>query len=221
MNVQLLKVGATAQPVVTMDRLTGRVDEIVAMAARMQPFPAGGNHYPGLRRLFTEEDGEASAYLAFCLRRVAPVLERFFGARAFRCLEASFSMVTTAADALTPQQRAPHFDSLDPGYVAVLHYLRPCDGTAFYRQRATGIEALAVENLAAYRDGIAREQRRGGYIAGTDASYERIGAVEGLADRVAIYRGALLHSGIIPEGMALSDDPLHGRLTANIFVHLQ
>lgn len=42
--------------------------------------------------------------------------------------------------------------------------------------------------------------------------------VEGKIDRVVIYRGSLLHSGIIPPGAELSSDPRYGRLTANLFV---
>ena len=37
-------------------------------------------------------------------------------------------------------------------------------------------------------------------------------------DRLVIYQGSLLHSGIIPPGMSFSADPREGRLTANIFV---
>ena len=44
------------------------------------------------------------------------------------------------------------------------------------------------------------------------------GIVEGVADRLVIYRGSLLHSGIIAPGTPLSADPRHGRLTANLFV---
>jgi len=40
--------------------------------------------------------------------------------------------------------RIPNFDSTDPNYLALLHYLRvpPDTGTAFFRQRSTGIERL-------------------------------------------------------------------------------
>jgi hypothetical protein len=57
-----------------------------------------------------------------------------------------------------------------------------------------------------------------GYIGGSDQYFEQIGAVEGIADRLIIYQGSLLHSGIIPPGMSFSSDPREGRLTANIFV---
>ena len=42
-----------------------------------------------------------------------------------------------------------------------------------------------------------------------------------MPDRLVIYRGALLHSGIIPNGMKFSADPRQGRLTANLFIRIQ
>ncbi|WP_260600382.1 DUF6445 family protein [Sphingomonas endolithica] len=43
-------------------------------------------------------------------------------------------------------------------------------------------------------------------------------AVAGIPDRLVIYRGALLHSGIIPPDMPFSANPHAARLTANIFI---
>jgi len=60
--------------------------------------------------------------------------------------------------------------------------------------------------------------RGSGYITGSDASYEQIEAIEAVPDRLLIYQGSLLHSGIIPKGMTFSPDPKVGRLTANLFV---
>jgi hypothetical protein len=57
-----------------------------------------------------------------------------------------------------------------------------------------------------------------GYILGSNPHYEQIGAVEAVPDRLIIYQGSLLHSGIIPPGMNRSANPHEGRLTANIFV---
>jgi hypothetical protein len=59
---------------------------------------------------------------------------------------------------------------------------------------------------------------RTGYIRGSDALFEQIDAIEAVPDRLLIYQGSLLHSGIIPKGMTLSADPRKGRLTANVFV---
>ncbi len=140
----------------------------------------------------------------------------------FDLIEASFSMITAPPATLLPAQRAPHFDSTDPDYIAILHYLSdtPGTGTAFYRQRATGIEVVDEANLSRFvttarRDAAARPAT---YINGTDAHFEQIAAVEGVPDRLVIYRGNLLHSGIIPLDMSMSDNPRIGRLTANLFV---
>ena len=45
-----------------------------------------------------------------------------------------------------------------------------------------------------------------------------IGEVEARPDRLVLYRGRLLHSGVIPAPQALSDDPKTGRLTINMFL---
>lgn len=205
------------------DEFSGRLPSIVDLAAAMAPFPRiAGNHYPGVRRHIVESDEAAFAYVGETLRMAAPFIGGAFDTDAFDLIEASFSMVTAPPATLSPAQRAPHFDSTDPDHIAVLHYLSdtPGTGTAFYRQRATGIELVDDANVAAFvatakRDASARPAA---YINATDAHYEQIGAVEVRPDRLVIYRGSLLHSGIIPPDMAMSGDPRVGRLTANLFV---
>ena len=106
----------------------------------------------------------------------------------------------------------------------MLHYLRVPEGsgTAFYRQRSTGIERVTDKNVDTFvrtaQADAAGLPKDSGYIHGSDAFFEQIGAVEAVPDRLVIYQGSLLHSGIIPEGMTFSADPRVGRLTANIFV---
>ena len=221
MKPSLLRVGAVQAPVVVVDDFTGEPAAIVELAAALTPFPRAGNHYPGLRRQIGRADG-ANAYVERALRAAAPFIAGAFGARRFDLIEASFSMVTAPPDALSPPQRAPHFDATDPDYLALLHYLSDTAGTAFYRQRATGIERVDQANAPRFI-AAARSESAGstGYIAASDERFEQIGAVEGRADRLVIYQGALLHSGIIPPGMTFSDDPRLGRLTANFFVQLR
>ena len=95
-------------------------------------------------------------------------------------------------------------------------------GTAFYRHRATGIERVTEANFDGFvsmaRAEAAKLPAESGYMHGSDEYYEQIGAVEAVPDRLLIYRGSMLHSGIIPEGMSFSADPREGRLTANYFV---
>ena len=214
-------IGARQSPVVVIDDATGDFAGVIEIAAALAPFGASaGNHYPGLRRAITAEDGPASAYVQRILDVSAPLLSGGLHIDRYDLLEASFSMVTAAPATLSPQQRAPHFDSIDPNYIAVLHYLSdtPGTGTAFFRQRSTGIEIVDDGNAARFVAAARAEPIAQGYIHGSTPQFEQIGLVEAVPDRLVIYRGAMLHSGVIPADMVLSDDPRIGRLTANIFV---
>jgi hypothetical protein len=220
---ELRHVGDQHSPVVVIDDFSGRADQIAAIAEALAPFPSiAGNYYPGLRRIITPDDGEADAYVERTCREGAQFIAGAFDVDGFDLLEASFSMVTMQPSALSPPQRAPHFDSTDQKYLALLHYLRvpPDSGTAFYRQRSTGIERVTEDNVDAFVRTAKREAppADSGYIHGSDAHFEQIGAVEAVPDRLIIYQGSLLHSGIIPRHMNFSADPRVGRLTANIFV---
>lgn len=205
---------------VVIDDFTGNVDAIVGIAAELAPFPPDEiSYYPGLRRFITRDDQAALDYALGLLHKAGPFIVGAFDFETFNLIEASFSMVTTPPGALSLPQRAPHFDTIDPRELAVLHYLSDTPGTAFYRQRLTGIEQVDETN----RDQFvihARACAMGstGYIHQSDLHYEQIGRVEGVADRLVIYRGSLLHSGIILPDAPLSDDPRQGRLTANLFV---
>ena len=224
MKPELRHIGNTQTPVVVIDAFSGSLDRVLEIADELAPYPRHTNYYPGLRRIFTAADTAANAYVEESCERAAPFIADAFGFDAFDLIEASFSMVTLQPAELTPPQRAPHFDTTDQKDLALLHYLRaPADtGTAFYRQRATGIERVTDYNVSAYvpvaEVQIPQLPAGAGYFHGSDEFYEQIGAVEAVPDRMIIFQGSLLHSGIIPPDMPLTGDPREGRLTANIFV---
>lgn len=225
MKPQLQRVGTSQSPIVIIDHFSGAVDEIAQIADSLAPFPpVEGVSYPGVRRLIGAADEQAYAYAMTTCERVAPFIGGGFGVSSFELTEASFSVVTTPPDALQPVQRVPHFDSPDPNILAMLHYLRVPEGsgTAFYRHRSTGIERVANDNLgrlSAYADRELTERPPDpDYMSGSNAFFDQIGSIEAVPDRLIIYHGSLLHSGIIPRGMIFSADPREGRLTANFFV---
>lgn len=222
MKPELHRFGASRSPVVVIDGFSGAVAETIDLAAGLAPFPRRhGTYYPGVRRPIAEADGAAFSYVVRTLEAAAPFIAGAFEVDSFDLIEGSFSMVTAAPGDLSPAQRAPHFDSTDPGYIAVLHYLGGIEGsgTAFFRQRSTGIEVVDEANLGRFVTAAQRESAGlSGYIQGSNASFEQIGAVAAVPDRLIIYQGCLLHSGLIPPQMSLSADPRRGRLTANIFV---
>ena len=228
MRPELHPVGNTQCPVVVIDDFSGDSESIASLADGLAPFPFHrANYYPGVRRIIEPADTKANAYVDDLCRRSAQFIAGAFGYDRFSLLEGSFSMVTAEPQTLREPQRFPHFDSSDPRYLALLHYLRVPEGsgTAFYRQRSTGIEQITDANLDTFVRTAQSEVKNlppdAGYIQGSNEFFEQIGAVEAVPDRLIIYQGSLLHSGIIPPGMPLSADPRVGRLTANIFVRGQ
>lgn len=222
MTPELRRIGRAESPLVVVDGASDALDEVVNIAAELAPFGRRhGSYYPGLRRVIGQRDERASAYVDRLLGAIAPFVGGAFDADGFDLIEASFSMVTDPPDALFPAQRAPHFDSIDPDYLAVLHYLcdTPDTGTAFYRQRDTGIEKVDAGNVDAFVAAAKRDSAKlSGYTVSSNDYFEQIATVEAVPDRLVIYQGCLLHSGIIPPDMGFSADPRAGRLTANFFV---
>ena len=225
MKPELRRVGNSQSPVVVIDDFSGSAEDIARIADALAPYPPiEHNYYPGVRRVITPADTDANEYAMRTCREAARFIGGAFDVDAFDLKQANFSVVTVPPGDLQPVQRAPHFDSTDSNLIAMLHYLRvpPGSGTAFYRQRATGIERITDENCARYveraKADAARLEPDSGYIHGSNDFYEEIGMVEAVPDRLIIYHGGLLHSGVIPPGMSLSPDPREGRLTGNYFL---
>ena len=225
MKPELRHFGNCQSPVVIIDEFSGDSERIARISQALAPFPeVSSGYYPGVRRVIDETDDYAWTYVRRACEGAAQFIAGAFDVDGFDLLEGSFSMVTSKPGDLRPPQRAPHFDSTDQKYYALLHYLRVPDGsgTAFYRQRSTGIERITEANVDRFvrmaETEAAQLRPDSGYINGSDAYFEQIGAVEAVPDRMIIYQGSLLHSGIIPPDMSFSADPKEGRLTANIFV---
>ena len=221
---ELRRVGESRSPVVVIENFSGVVEQVAAIADQLAPFPSvSDNYYPGVRRVIGKNDALARAYVAEAWQRASPFLASAFGFRSFDVEEVSFSVVTIEPGDLAPLQKAPHFDGPDENLIALIHYLRVPggSGTAFYRHRRTGIERVTAQDAAMLQTALALEiasiAAEPGYMQGSNTFYDQIGLVEAVPDRVAIYHGNLLHSGIIPEGMLFDPDPAVGRLTANFF----
>ncbi|MEO7277290.1 MAG: DUF6445 family protein [Sphingomicrobium sp.] len=225
MKPALRRVGNSQSPVVVIDEFTGAAEAIARLADDLAPYPpVEHNYYPGIRRMISAADEAAYQYVNHTCQAAAGFVGGAFGVDNFQLTEASFSIVTVQPDRLQPLQRAPHFDSADQNVFAILHFLRvpEASGTAFYRHRATGVERVTNDNLNRFVSGAQADAARlasdSGYIHGSNDFYEQIGMVEAVPDRLIMYHGSLLHSGIIPEGMTFSADPRHGRLTGNFFL---
>lgn len=227
MPVKVSEIGLDKSKIVTIRDLVKSPDELVDLACALQPFPDESkmNLYPGLRRYFTKADKNAAVYVDSVLHSIAPLMQQIYGVNGFRLVNASFSMVTKTLAQMSPIQRAPHYDSSNPNFFAILHYLSPMPngGTNFYRHRSTKIERINPNNEANYQsvlDSQFNSQNTNAAQTGFEREnwFEKIGDVTGEYNQLAIYQGCLLHSGDINADFTPNSDPRKGRLTANIFI---
>jgi Family of unknown function (DUF6445) len=211
------RIGREGQPIAIVDGFHPDPDGLRAAAA-MAVFEPGRHHYPGIRAALPAD------YFARVRPALVPVLREVLGASGVELLDASFSIVTTPPDELGIEQRLPHVDAVEPGRIALVHYLAPDggDGTGFFRHRATGFETIDAARSAGYLATLNAELRAdppaAAYPFGDTKLFERIAHVEARYNRAVIYRSALLHSGAIPSGAALDSDPAAGRLTVTAFL---
>jgi hypothetical protein len=214
-------IGAERSPILCIDDFSAEPGPLVDQAARAHYIDVGPV-YPGVRAPAPAE------YVRTLLTTIAPEVERVFGAPPEDELElCAFSMVTTPSSTLKPAQRIPHFDGPEPRRFAFLHYL--CaphfGGTSFYRHRSTGFESVTPERMMIYRAEVERELRASPpaavYMNANTEVFEQVHSVAASFNRLVIYRGNLLHSGDIPPGLVLIEDPRHGRLTINGFGFLR
>jgi hypothetical protein len=219
MNISIHEIGRSRSHVLVIDDFLEHALSVVEAAAALGPFPPEANTaYPGLRRQVGPGDA-ISAYVMAALQKVAPHIREAFAAASFAVTEASFSLVTTRPENLLGVQRVPHIDSDDQALLAILHHLHdiPDTGTAFYRHIATGIERADQASSTRLREHLHAEAAQLDQ-GETNDRFEKIFEVEGRFNRLVVYPGCLLHSGVISGNFAYSPDPRQGRLTANLFV---
>jgi hypothetical protein len=211
------RIGNQHEPVVVIEDFAADPGALRNDAAT-RAFAARDDHYPGLKAPAPEP------YVETQLAMLRPIVDDVFGAEAIRVLDVCYAIVTAAPDRLALAQRLPHFDGLEPGGLALIHYLVPggSGGTSFYRHRATGFETIDQARSTAYFAQLNVEMRTHGqppraYLNGSTPIFERIGHFEGYYNRALVYRGNILHSGAISADLPLSADPRTGRLTITGF----
>ncbi len=220
-------IGNEHNSVVVIDDLLTHPQTLIDQAITLAPFiTEKDNYYPGLRRVITPNDWATDDAIADILHTVAPTIGEVFGIKSFMPTESSFCLVTKRPAELTPLQRLPHYDHVDPDFLAVLLFLSPVTqgATNFYRHTATGYERIGPNRADAYHAARQREviaEPPMHYFSESTSEFERIASFEARFNRLLVYRGSLLHSGGIPDDFAFSADPVQGRLTCNIFLQGQ
>lgn len=223
LSPQIIKIGREQTPVVIIDDVLHDVAPLVRLAAGYVPFAEETKSgYPGCRGTLP------GSYTRALMSVIEPMIRDVYGIAGdapVQCHRQLFSMVTRPERDLKVLQRIPHFDTKRPTYFAIMHYLNPgpFGGTGFFRHRPTGYERITEERFPHFIDSAEQYFRHNGmpparYCRESDSHFERIHAVEYRPNRLLIYPGNLLHTGLIEPERDLSSDPLTGRLTANVFV---
>ena len=218
-QISLRRIGREGEPLVVIDRFSGMVEGLLE-AGHAATYQHAGASYPGIR------SWADPSYLDRRRDLMMQIMSRVFGfARGVRLDASTFSLVTLAEHELAPLQRIPHYDHASGEVIAVMHYLQGPEsgGTAFYRHRGTGFETVTPDREQAYNRALAEDERAHGmpparFCHGDSDWFEQIDEVEARPDRLVLYRGRQLHSGVIPDPRALSTDPRQGRLTINMFL---
>lgn len=218
--IDVVPIGAERAPLIRIDGATTDPQALVDFACDAVAFaPVEGNLYPGLRAPMP------LAYVRAMVARLDPLIRRVHALGQVRLARAEcfFSIVATPAADLVPFQTVPHIDTSDQLHFATVHYLCPphFGGTAFFRQRSTGYEAISPDREAAWdraRDAGLAAHPGTAYPSADTPDHERIAAIPAAFDRLILYRSNALHAGIIDPALAHPADPRRGRLTATMFI---
>lgn len=222
-SLKVQSVGLTQTPVIVIDDFGQDLTSLIENACVSSDYgPDPATMYPGLRarlpKSYSREVMKQIYRLLFSVYSIPSTM-------GMKAVNASYSLITTPEHELKPYQCLPHFDSYRPNYLAILHYLNDgdyCD-TGLFRHRETGLERVSKDRLKEYleyRDShsASLDPALTGYIKGSDANYELYHHIEYRPNRLVVYPGCLLHSGLVNPAIDVNPDPRTGRLTANIFV---
>ena len=218
-NYRIERFGTEQQAVVIIDDFFSEPEKLVS-EAQAQSFSKQRPFYPGISAPANP------VYLAENMDFLKKAIIEAFGfSRGMSLVECNYSLVTTWPEHLLPIQSMPHYDGVDPGRLAVLHYLCGPDkgGTGFFRHKATGFETITDVRFQTYKSKLSEEAEVLGlppksYICKSTSQFEQIEKVEAKYNRCIIYRSVALHSGLIPKNFSFRGDCEKGRLTINTFL---
>lgn len=220
-SFECLTVGTEAEPVLLVDSFIENALELKEIAINDNNFPIVESYYPGIRKPIP------LAYTLALAKNLSPYIEGHLGCnlRKVRTAASRFSIVTTPAEELSLLQRIPHIDAPSKNSLAAVHYLANVSdsGTSLYRHRQSGFEFVDAARYRGYMEIINSQfstpaSYPQGYICGDTPEFEVIASFEAIFNRIIMYRGSSLHSGIITPSYNLDPNPATGRLTITTFI---
>ncbi|WP_100658586.1 DUF6445 family protein [Alteromonas flava] len=221
----LSQVGEQKTPVFILDNFLENQASSLIETCNSMHFDNASTYYPGIRAKLPDE------YVLHVAQALIPVLRKIYVIPANYSVEffdSFFSLVTCEPENLTKEQQIPHFDGTDQYRFALLHYLNPNPhgGTALFQHKPTQIERVTEQNVNQYLSSVSayfnqQGSPTGRYIDDSNQQFNKIGEIPYMPNRLAIYPGNLLHSGVINPSTDIDENPRTGRLTANIFLNFK
>lgn len=220
----IMTLGNEHTKIIVIDDFAESLSQIRAAACEQAVFsPDGISAYPGIRAPLTDD------YINNVLSVITPLIKDTYTVPDTITIAkelAYFSLITKQDAELNVSQRIPHFDTNNAHYYAVLHYLNDGNfsGTGFFRHRPTGFERISedrkdifIQSASAFM--AVRGMPQAKYLNRSTNHFELFAQVDYKPNRLVIYPGNLLHTGLISASVDVCADPQRGRLTANLFVN--
>ncbi|UJF20431.1 DUF6445 family protein [Shewanella sp. OMA3-2] len=223
---QICYIGNEQTPIIIIDNFADDIAPLLSIARQQAKFiKDDSSYYPGVRAPLP------NPYAIEVINQVFQLVYDVYKVPHHLRIKPqilSFSLISQSPDSLMPLQRLPHFDTPEPYYFAILHYLNdaPHGNTAFFRHKKTGYERVNeakmdhyFESAKAFLTDHAKDTPE--YFVKSDPHYDIYHQVEYKPNRLVIYPGNLLHSTLVDLNTDIDDDPSTGRLTANIFINFK
>jgi Family of unknown function (DUF6445) len=204
------------------DNALANPDGLVAWAHEQDFVPPRGYPYPGVVRDAPLDMAQrVNDFFALHVRAR-------LGGRRTQDARVRLSMVTVAPSDLVPMQWQCHRDIVggDPRTAlvaaSVLYLFRSqsLGGTSFYvprRSMEDTEQMVADSQTLTAAEFTARYGVQPGYMAGSNAHFERVAQVQAVWNRMIVYNGRLFHSADVDASEPFLADPTRGRLTLNGF----
>lgn len=219
----VILIGQEKTPVIIIDDYALCLKQTINYAIEHSKFEADKDtYYPGIRSPLPRD------YVIACLKPLMQGLYKIYSIPENlqpNPKDNCFSLITTEPENLSLLQTLPHFDTYNPYFFAVLHYLDKGahGGTGIFRHIPTHYERISEERsghyLSAAEDFLAKSKMLPlGYCVTSSDHYELFHQIEYRPNRLVIYPGNLLHSTLVNIDTDLSSNPEEGRLTANMFI---
>lgn len=221
-QTEVRSVGAEKSKVIVVDNVFEEIKLLNNHTSRFAKFQARkANLYPGSQAQMFGEFGQVF------LKYAQSLIETHYPITAsLQCkpLAAFYSFVSTSEKELTHRQTIPHYDHNSNNSFAVMLYMAPGDfgGTGFFQQEGTLFETISTSRESEFLQQLDKNTETGDssfrYCIGSGAGFTLTDSVNYQQNRMLIYPGNLLHSGLIDESRDIHINASKARITANLFI---